>query len=505
MADTTKLCSNCKRDINVASFLMHEAFCLKNVRPCEICKMPIDQKLKDQHFEEIHTKQMCECGLEFEKSLIENHKKNECLKRQINCKFCDIPLYFDKLEEHLNKCGTRTELCNECKRYIQIKDQEEHFTSNCKSPPVIEKIINNPFSSTAAAATTSGGRYVPKIDANSFYKNISVDQRKHKSQNTVKNDDEMVPCEFCNELFPFDTLIGHEAICELSPNYESIPRNFDYLNMKKYSNEEEEDEDNSAGIPLEFLNGDYSIKRNNEQRNYNVNNNPRSDDENTIPCEFCDELFPIDQIELHQNRCGGLASLSDRPEQPKLENMIIDSNDPEEIYKNKIPCEFCGELYDIEDLSFHQRHCTQSLDNLDGLSRIANRKPIISRNLDPRANFPRTQHTSNIMPNNRRSATVIIENEVQNKHRGDKKGDSSQEVKTSFLKDSTAKKTPENLNNQNKRNLTDTTKTLNRPDVQRMIKVKSPPTTKTITIPKKATSPKKPQTSQKPNINRKKD
>ena len=32
-----------KREINLSSFLMHEAFCLKNVRPCEICKMPIDQ------------------------------------------------------------------------------------------------------------------------------------------------------------------------------------------------------------------------------------------------------------------------------------------------------------------------------------------------------------------------------------------------------------------------------------------------------------------------------
>ena len=50
------------------------------------------------------------------------------------------------------------------------------------------------------------------------------------------------------------------------------------------------------------------------------------------------------------------------------------------------------------------------------------------------------------MPNNRKPATVIIENEVQNKHRGDKKGDSSEEVKPSFLKDSSAKKTTANFN-----------------------------------------------------------
>jgi hypothetical protein len=50
------------------------------------------------------------------------------------------------------------------------------------------------------------------------------------------------------------------------------------------------------------------------------------------------------------------------------------------------------------------------------------------------------------MPNNRKPATVIIENEVQNKHRGDKKGDSSEGAKSSFLKDSPARKTAANFN-----------------------------------------------------------
>jgi hypothetical protein len=76
------------------------------------------------------------------------------------------------------------------------------------------------------------------------------------------------------------------------------------------------------------------------------------------------------------------------------------------------------------------------------LNRIP-RIPRIYRNLDPRANFPRTQHASNIMPNNRKPATVIFENEVQNKH---KKGDSSEGAKSSFLKDSPARKTAANFN-----------------------------------------------------------
>ncbi len=47
------------------------------------------------------------------------------------------------------------------------------------------------------------------------------------------------------------------------------------------------------------------------------------------------------------------------------------------------------------------------------------------------------------MPNNRKPATVIFENEVQNKH---KKGDSSEGAKSSFLKDSPARKTAANFN-----------------------------------------------------------
>ena len=30
------------------------------------------------------------------------------------------------------------------------------------------------------------------------------------------------------------------------------------------------------------------------------------------------------------------------------------TDDPEEMYRNKIPCEFCEELIDLEDLTYHQ-------------------------------------------------------------------------------------------------------------------------------------------------------
>ena len=92
----------------------------------------------------------------------------------------------------------------------------------------------NPSTSGAAAA----GFSKPKIDSNIFYKpsnsfsDKTVNNRKDKSKNktfydyifhiyfvskkdenvAINENDDMVPCEFCNEQFPFDALIQHQVI-----------------------------------------------------------------------------------------------------------------------------------------------------------------------------------------------------------------------------------------------------------------------------------------------------
>ena len=71
----------------------------------------------------------------------------------------------------MDKCGTRTELCNDCKRYIQIKDQDKHFTSNCKYPPVNEP---KPSINRKEANITNPFLNANKpIDTSTFYKNKS--------------------------------------------------------------------------------------------------------------------------------------------------------------------------------------------------------------------------------------------------------------------------------------------------------------------------------------------
>ncbi len=65
---------NSKQEINLASFLMHESFCLRNIVLCDKCSQPFDKSQRQEHFEEYHALVACECGEQVEKSEIESHK-----------------------------------------------------------------------------------------------------------------------------------------------------------------------------------------------------------------------------------------------------------------------------------------------------------------------------------------------------------------------------------------------------------------------------------------------
>ena len=75
-------------------------------------------------------------------------KQETCRKRQGNCFYCELALDFDKLDEHIEFCGSRTEKCLKCNQYIKAKDQSKHESTNCAFPPVqvqppVQPQINN--------------------------------------------------------------------------------------------------------------------------------------------------------------------------------------------------------------------------------------------------------------------------------------------------------------------------------------------------------------------------
>ncbi|NXS63210.1 XAF1 factor, partial [Brachypteracias leptosomus] len=116
-----------KRDVSAANFSLHEAHCLRFLTLCPECDEPVAQKDMKDHQTEAHKQVRCNlCHQSMQQYQLEHHETKECHKRAMKCKICELEMPFDKLEEHLSTCASRTEWCWECNKYIMYKDQNKH-------------------------------------------------------------------------------------------------------------------------------------------------------------------------------------------------------------------------------------------------------------------------------------------------------------------------------------------------------------------------------------------
>ena len=128
-------------------------------------------------------------------------KLESCRKRQSQCYYCELMLDSDKIKSHIEFCGTRTELCTKCSRYIKIKDFNQHESSNCAYPIIVEtkkqplkpEVWTRPFRHTNSS--------------NSLDKNYLNQFNRETSQISVS----MLPCEFCNDFFQSHELLKHQV------------------------------------------------------------------------------------------------------------------------------------------------------------------------------------------------------------------------------------------------------------------------------------------------------
>lgn len=52
----------------------------------------------------------------------------------MECQYCELALPFSKMASHIEYCGSRTEKCDACDRFIQMKDFTEHENTGCQYP-----------------------------------------------------------------------------------------------------------------------------------------------------------------------------------------------------------------------------------------------------------------------------------------------------------------------------------------------------------------------------------
>ena len=108
-----------------------------------------------------------QCGQKTTRSEEGNHLAYECGKRPITCHYCELRLPRERMSEHQEFCGTRTEFCHKCSRYVLVRDFMDH-DSAC-----------------------DGG----------------INNRQHDLPVSL-------PCEFCGSLIQQDELDAHQRECQ---------------------------------------------------------------------------------------------------------------------------------------------------------------------------------------------------------------------------------------------------------------------------------------------------
>ncbi|NXE55977.1 XAF1 factor, partial [Casuarius casuarius] len=143
-----------KRDVSAANFSLHEAHCLRFLTLCPECDEPVAQKDMKDHQTEAHKQVRCNlCHQSMQQYQLECHKAKECHERAMKCKICELEMPFNKLQEHLNTCASRTERCWECNKYVMYKDQNKHKDICQKSGPSNHKDVN--FQTSEASTHTT--------------------------------------------------------------------------------------------------------------------------------------------------------------------------------------------------------------------------------------------------------------------------------------------------------------------------------------------------------------
>nr|XP_040036752.1 LOW QUALITY PROTEIN: XIAP-associated factor 1 [Gasterosteus aculeatus aculeatus] len=179
----TRTCGACHKDVAEANFSLHETHCRRFLCLCPACDEPVPREQLDRHQEEQHAEVRCSgCHAKMERRQLADHQADECSQRLQSCRFCELELPLKHLDETGVACGSRTELCADCGRYVTLRGLPDHVAAAC---------------SASAAATASGppgacgGAPLPK----------KTETRK---------------CGRCSASFPAEEADEHELVCFLA-------------------------------------------------------------------------------------------------------------------------------------------------------------------------------------------------------------------------------------------------------------------------------------------------
>ena len=121
-------CSNCHCDIEESKMMLHERFCIQNIKYCNICQEAIIKEEYDEHCEN-HNKNKSEI-IKLDSQEKRNSRSLQRIRSsKVACEYCGLFLGYSELEEHEEMCGSRTTKCNICGQNFLYKTLGGHLIS----------------------------------------------------------------------------------------------------------------------------------------------------------------------------------------------------------------------------------------------------------------------------------------------------------------------------------------------------------------------------------------
>ncbi|XP_055941486.1 uncharacterized protein LOC129971596 isoform X2 [Argiope bruennichi] len=305
-------CGNCGGSFTRNTIERHVELCRSHLEKCKICNTYIQKEVMGLHL----TK--CE---------------QELVKLEFPCNYCGQLFLSDFLKDHTDRCGSRTQKCEKCEKFIPLKNMEAHsdicggkkdlkpkypckFCEELFPSDFLEEHANRCGSRTQKCKMCGKFILLKNMDAHS---DMCLNKKDLKPQ---------YPCKFCEDLFPSDFLEEHANRC--GSQTEKCKKCGKFILLKNMD-----------------AHSDMCLKDKQLRLQF--------------PCCYCGELFPSNILEVHANRCGSeTQKCKECGKFIPLKDMEAHSNICEGrsvALRDKIPCKYCEIPFSYNMLERHITVC----------------------------------------------------------------------------------------------------------------------------------------------------